>query len=212
MIELGDGIRICIACRRAAGETVQLTVRPEKIKIGRRRRRRRAARVSSGVVVERVYLGSMTQADRRDRDRRTADRPPAQRRLRTRASEAGDSIQLGWPPAQPRRRFRRDAGHEPTLPLARSRSRWWPLALLGCGADAIRGAGAGPGRSRRAGHRRAAASSPTRTRSPTSCSTPSARRTPTSSCRPPASAPTSRPRRRWPAASRPTSSRSASTR
>ena len=59
VMELGDGTRICVDCPNAPSETVQITIRPEKIRIGADDDPRRS-RVS-GVVVERIYLGSLSQ-------------------------------------------------------------------------------------------------------------------------------------------------------
>jgi spermidine/putrescine transport system ATP-binding protein len=59
VMELGDGTRICVDCPQAAGDSVQITVRPEKIRIGADEDTTRS-RVR-GVVVERIYLGSLSQ-------------------------------------------------------------------------------------------------------------------------------------------------------
>jgi spermidine/putrescine transport system ATP-binding protein len=57
--DLGGGTRICVECAHAAGDEVAITVRPEKIRIGGAAGDR-ASRVT-GVVVERIYLGSVSQ-------------------------------------------------------------------------------------------------------------------------------------------------------
>jgi len=59
VMELGDGTRICVDCTPAAGDSIQITVRPEKIRIGADDDPKRS-RVR-GVVVERIYLGSLSQ-------------------------------------------------------------------------------------------------------------------------------------------------------
>jgi spermidine/putrescine transport system ATP-binding protein len=59
VMELSDGTRICVDCPHAAGESVQITVRPEKIRIGADQDTARS-RVQ-GTVVERIYLGSLSQ-------------------------------------------------------------------------------------------------------------------------------------------------------
>ena len=59
VMELGDGTRICVDCLNPAGESVQITVRPEKIRIGADDDATRS-RVR-GVVTERIYLGSLSQ-------------------------------------------------------------------------------------------------------------------------------------------------------
>jgi spermidine/putrescine transport system ATP-binding protein len=59
IMEQGDGARICVECEHAAGENVQITVRPEKIRIGSDDDPTRS-RVR-GTVVERIYLGSLSQ-------------------------------------------------------------------------------------------------------------------------------------------------------
>jgi spermidine/putrescine transport system ATP-binding protein len=59
VMELGDGTRICVKGAPATGDSVQITVRPEKIRIGADEDPTRS-RVR-GVVVERIYLGSLSQ-------------------------------------------------------------------------------------------------------------------------------------------------------
>ena len=60
VMTLGDGERICVDCGTAVGEAVQITVRPEKIRIGGSDDDPSRSRVR-GTVVERIYLGSLSQ-------------------------------------------------------------------------------------------------------------------------------------------------------
>jgi spermidine/putrescine transport system ATP-binding protein len=59
-MNLGEGERLLARSEARAGETVQVTVRPEKIKLGEPTTQSGQARVH-GTVAEAVYLGSMTQ-------------------------------------------------------------------------------------------------------------------------------------------------------
>jgi spermidine/putrescine transport system ATP-binding protein len=59
-MNLGDGERLLARADARPGETVQVTVRPEKIKLGEPAAEGGQARVH-GTVAEAVYLGSMTQ-------------------------------------------------------------------------------------------------------------------------------------------------------
>jgi spermidine/putrescine transport system ATP-binding protein len=60
VVELADGARICVRCESAPGDSVQITVRPEKIRIGGPDDDATRSRVR-GTVVERIYLGSLSQ-------------------------------------------------------------------------------------------------------------------------------------------------------
>ena len=94
VMEQGDGTRICIECRCAAGESVQITVRPEKIRIGGNDDDASRSRVQ-GVVVERIYLGSLSQLIV---ELATGERLMVHELNDDFVSkvEAGDSIQLSW--------------------------------------------------------------------------------------------------------------------
>jgi spermidine/putrescine transport system ATP-binding protein len=93
VVDLGDGARICVEGDHDAGESIQVTVRPEKIRIGPDGEGTRS-RVR-GTVVERIYLGSLSQVlvelaggerlvvhELNDDDVSTV--------------EAGDEIELSW--------------------------------------------------------------------------------------------------------------------
>ena len=57
---LGEGMRICVDCANPAGDSVQITVRPEKIRIGGTDDDPARSWVV-GEIVERIYLGSLSQ-------------------------------------------------------------------------------------------------------------------------------------------------------
>jgi spermidine/putrescine transport system ATP-binding protein len=94
-MNLGEGERVLARSDAAKGETVQITVRPEKIKLGEPPTESGQARVH-GTVAEAVYLGSMTQV--------IVDLPTGERlvvhRLNDRLDgdevQAGDRIVLHW--------------------------------------------------------------------------------------------------------------------
>jgi len=60
VMRLDDGSRICVECENPAGDTLQITIRPEKIRIGGSDDDPARSWVV-GEVVERVYLGSLSQ-------------------------------------------------------------------------------------------------------------------------------------------------------
>ena len=60
VMDMGDGMRICVDCPNPAGESVQITVRPEKIRIGGADDDPSRSWIV-GEVVERIYLGSLSQ-------------------------------------------------------------------------------------------------------------------------------------------------------
>jgi spermidine/putrescine transport system ATP-binding protein len=94
-MNLGEGERVLARSDAPKGETVQITVRPEKIKLGEPPTESGQARVH-GTVAEAVYLGSMTQV--------IVDLPTGERlvvhRLNDRLDgdevQAGDRIVLHW--------------------------------------------------------------------------------------------------------------------
>ena len=94
-MNLGEGERLLARSDARSGETVQITVRPEKIKLGEPAAEGGQARVH-GTVAEAVYLGSMTQV--------IVDLPTGERlvvhRLNDRLDgdevQAGDRIVLHW--------------------------------------------------------------------------------------------------------------------
>ena len=94
-MNLGEGERLLARSEAREGETVQVTVRPEKIKLGEPAAEDGQARVH-GTVAEAVYLGSMTQV--------LVDLPTGERlvvhRLNDRLDgdevQAGDRIVLHW--------------------------------------------------------------------------------------------------------------------
>jgi spermidine/putrescine transport system ATP-binding protein len=94
-MNLGEGERLLARSDARSGETVQITVRPEKIKLGEPASEGGQARVH-GTVAEAVYLGSMTQV--------IVDLPSGERlvvhRLNDRLDgdevQAGDRIVLHW--------------------------------------------------------------------------------------------------------------------
>ncbi|HET6171048.1 MAG TPA: ABC transporter ATP-binding protein [Gaiellales bacterium] len=94
-MNLGEGERLLARSDAHSGETVQITVRPEKIKLGEPPAQGGQARVH-GTVAEAVYLGSMTQV--------IVDLPTGERlvvhRLNDRLDgdevQAGDRIVLHW--------------------------------------------------------------------------------------------------------------------
>jgi spermidine/putrescine transport system ATP-binding protein len=94
-MNLGEGERVLARSDAQKGETVQVTVRPEKIKLGEPDAESGQARVH-GTVAEAVYLGSMTQV--------IVDLPTGERlvvhRLNDRLDgdevQAGDRIVLHW--------------------------------------------------------------------------------------------------------------------
>jgi spermidine/putrescine transport system ATP-binding protein len=60
VMDLGDGMRICVDCPNPTGDSVQITVRPEKIRIGGLDDDPARSWIV-GEVVERIYLGSLSQ-------------------------------------------------------------------------------------------------------------------------------------------------------
>jgi spermidine/putrescine transport system ATP-binding protein len=94
-MNLGEGERLLARSGAHSGETVQITVRPEKIKLGEPAAETGQARVH-GTVAEAVYLGSMTQV--------IVDLPTGERlvvhRLNDRLDgdevQAGDRVVLHW--------------------------------------------------------------------------------------------------------------------
>jgi spermidine/putrescine transport system ATP-binding protein len=89
----GDGTRICVDCPSDAGQSVQITVRPEKIRIGGDDDATRS-RVR-GVVTERVYLGSLSQV--------LVELPSGEQLVvhelnddYVSTAQAGDDIELSW--------------------------------------------------------------------------------------------------------------------
>jgi spermidine/putrescine transport system ATP-binding protein len=93
VMEPGDGTRICVECRQGTGESVQITVRPEKIRIGAADDDTRS-RVR-GVVTERVYLGSLSQV--------LVQLPSGEQLVvhelnddYVSTAQAGDDIELSW--------------------------------------------------------------------------------------------------------------------
>jgi spermidine/putrescine transport system ATP-binding protein len=94
-MNLGEGERLLARSDARTGESVQVTVRPEKIKLGEPPTESGQARVH-GTVAEAVYLGSMTQV--------IVDLPTGERlvvhRLNDRLDgdevQAGDRIVLHW--------------------------------------------------------------------------------------------------------------------
>jgi spermidine/putrescine transport system ATP-binding protein len=94
-MNLGEGERLLARSGARQGETVQITVRPEKIKLGEPGSAQGQARVH-GTVAEAVYLGSMTQV--------IVDLPTGERlvvhrlndRLEGDEVQAGDRIVLHW--------------------------------------------------------------------------------------------------------------------
>jgi spermidine/putrescine transport system ATP-binding protein len=93
VMEPGDGTRICVECRQDTGESVQITVRPEKIRIGADDDDSRS-RVR-GVVTERVYLGSLSQV--------LVELPSGEQLVvhelnddYVSTAQAGDDIELSW--------------------------------------------------------------------------------------------------------------------
>jgi spermidine/putrescine transport system ATP-binding protein len=101
IMEPGPGVRVVVAAPTAVGETVQISIRPEKISIvagavdGEAAATANGCRVS-GVAVERVYLGSVSQ---------TVVELPGGERLAVHelnddevsAIEPGDPVTLSWP-------------------------------------------------------------------------------------------------------------------
>lgn len=95
VMNLGEGELLLARSDASPGETVQVTVRPEKIKLGEPPADGAQARVH-GTVAEAVYLGSMTQV--------LVDLPTGERlvvhRLNDRLDgdevQAGDRIVLHW--------------------------------------------------------------------------------------------------------------------
>ena len=78
VMELGEGMRVVAPDPGGSAQSLRITVRPEKIRIGAGRQRRRLAGRRPG---GRADLSRLAVADGgRDRDRRAARRPRAQRR------------------------------------------------------------------------------------------------------------------------------------
>ncbi len=93
VMDLGEDMRICVPCEQAVGESVQIAVRPEKISIGPSGAAN-GSRVS-GVVVERVYLGSLSQV--------LIELPTGERLTvhelnddDVSTAEPGDRVEIGW--------------------------------------------------------------------------------------------------------------------
>ncbi len=93
VMDSGDGTRICVECPEGAGQSVQISVRPEKIRIGADDDATRS-RVE-GRVVERIYLGSLSQV--------LVELPSGERLVvhelnddYVSTAEAGDPIVLSW--------------------------------------------------------------------------------------------------------------------
>ena len=92
-MELGDGMRIVAHDPGGEARTLQITIRPEKIRIGRQAAPE-GSRIS-GEVVERVYLGSLSQ---------TLVELPTGERLAVHelndddasAAAPGDRVELSW--------------------------------------------------------------------------------------------------------------------
>ncbi len=93
VMEDGDGTRICVECPNPAGESVEISIRPEKIRIGADDDAARS-RVT-GTVVERIYLGSLSQVLV---ELRTGERLVVHELNDDYVStvEAGDPIVLSW--------------------------------------------------------------------------------------------------------------------
>jgi len=98
IMEPGPGVRVAVATPTAVGETLQISIRPEKISIvdgGGDDAGGNGCRVS-GVAVERVYLGSVSQ---------TVVELPGGERLAVHelndddvsSIEPGDAVTLSWP-------------------------------------------------------------------------------------------------------------------
>jgi spermidine/putrescine transport system ATP-binding protein len=97
VMEPGPGVRVAVAAPTAVGETLQISIRPEKISIvaGDGDGAANGCRVS-GVAVERVYLGSVSQ---------TVVELPGGERLAVHelndddvsTIEPGDAVTLSWP-------------------------------------------------------------------------------------------------------------------
>jgi spermidine/putrescine transport system ATP-binding protein len=87
-MNLGEGERLLAHSDARPGETVQVTVRPEKIKLGEPAAEDGHARVH-GTVAEAVYLGSMTQV--------IVDLPTGERLVVHRLNDrlSGDEVQTG---------------------------------------------------------------------------------------------------------------------
>ncbi len=93
VMETPDGGRICVTCADIAGQAVQISIRPEKIRIGADDDVTRS-RVE-GKVVERIYLGSVSQV--------LVELPSGERLVVHELNddyvstvEAGDPIVLSW--------------------------------------------------------------------------------------------------------------------
>jgi spermidine/putrescine transport system ATP-binding protein len=94
LMGLGEGMRICVDCPNPAGDSVQITVRPEKIRIGGADDDPARSWVV-GEVVERIYLGSLSQV--------LVELPTGERLVvhelnddYVSTGEPGDSIELSW--------------------------------------------------------------------------------------------------------------------
>lgn len=98
VMEPADGVRVVVSTSAAVGETLQVSVRPEKIAIAAGASAGPAGNGSlvSGVAVERVYLGSVSQ---------TVVELPGGDRLAVHELNdddastiaAGDAVTLSWP-------------------------------------------------------------------------------------------------------------------
>ncbi len=152
VMELGEGMRI-VAPDTGDGADCQITVRPEKIRIGTESDGANGSRVS-GTVVEQVYLGSLSQTvveivtgerlivhELNDDDERPSPEP-------------GESVVLELAcPAQPRDRGRAGSVRARALRGAGRALRRAGRLRLGLGRDLGRPGAQGP---RRAGDRNAA--------------------------------------------------------
>ena len=94
VMRLDDGSRICVDCENPAGESVQITIRPEKIRIGGTDDDPARSWVI-GEVLERVYLGSLSQV--------LVELPTGDRLVvhelnddYVSTGEPGDRIELSW--------------------------------------------------------------------------------------------------------------------
>ena len=93
VMDAGNGARICVDCPQGAGESVRITVRPEKIRIGADDDDTRSRVV--GTVTERIYLGSLSQV--------LVELPSGEQLMvhelnddHVSNAQAGDEIELSW--------------------------------------------------------------------------------------------------------------------